>query len=62
MLRALFLNLAGLEEGKRYPGMNPPFLLPLLSSETGSFEVREGLSLADARVLQVVQVERLLRV
>lgn len=40
MLKALFLSLAGLEEGKRYPGMNPPFLLPLLSSETGRFEVR----------------------
>lgn len=44
MLKALLLSLAGLEEGKRYPRMNPPFLLPLLFSETGGFEVRGGWS------------------
>lgn len=37
ILKALLLSLAGLEEEKRYPQMNPLFLLP---SETGGFEVR----------------------
>lgn len=46
MLKALLLSLADLEEGKRYPRINPPFLLPLLSSEIGGFEVRGNWSSA----------------
>lgn len=44
MLKALLLSLVGLEEGTRYPWMNPPLLLPVLFSETGGFEVRGGWS------------------
>lgn len=40
IFKALLLSSADLEEGKRYSWINPPFLLPLPSSETGGFEVR----------------------